>query len=307
VITSAVLAFALVAGGGLAVEHEPLACVRIDTYPRVEAHGVPAADVAAAELHFRTGTGGWYRIHMTRAGETWTALLPRPTTARDAFEYRVALTPSSLGEPVVSPAVSVPVTPTCATSSASSVAASIVVTIPEGAPVVPPVPAGFSPMGVVAAESPRAGSSRKPLLLAGAGVIGAAVIVGAAASSDGPVSEPDIPTFRLFATVPVPGSPVSLTAGSLRVFLTLSHAPSPPLDFEWSIWFRRPSDGQTCVLMQDTFRGADGTGLVLTAPLTATGGCGPAPFDTSNARLIIDVGADVVQDETLEIPFRFEP
>jgi hypothetical protein len=307
-VTIGALAYALLAGGGLSVEHEPLTCVRIDTYPRVEARGVPAAEVAAAELHFRAGSGGWYRIPMTRAGDAWVALLPRPTSARDRFEYQVALTSTSVDEPALSATVTVPVTPTCATASESSIAGSIVVTVPEGSPVVPPVPAGFSPVGVVAAEPPDAGSPRKPLILAGAGVVAAATVAGAVASTGQPPgSDVFIPAFMFNTTIPEPGSTVSIASGRVTVLVNMLQIPAEPVDFGFMVEFRSSASLAPCVVMSGTYNGADRIGLSLVTPLANTGFCGSPPIDTATLRLSITIGTIQAHEETVGFPFRFEP
>jgi hypothetical protein len=299
------LAVAALAGSGLSVEHEPLGCVRIDTYPRVVARGVPAGDVAAAELQFRTGTGGFYRTPMARTGESWTALLPRPTNARDTVEYRVALTSTSLGEPVTSPTVSAPVTPTCATASESSIAGPIVVTVPEGSPVVPPVPLGLSPIGVVAAEGAPGGGSRKPIVLAGAGVVAAAAVAGAVGATGEP-SNVVLPAFMFNNTTPAPGSTVSIASGRLTVLVNMLQVPAEPVDLLYIVEFRSAT-GTACVAMSGSYPGADRRELALVAPLTNLGSCGPTPIDTTTARIRIAIQELLAHDETVGFPFRFEP
>jgi hypothetical protein len=310
VITSdAVLAVAVLAGSGLAVEHEPLTCVRIDTYPRVEARGVPAADVAAAELQFRTGETGWYRTPMARTTDGWAALLPRPSGARDAFEYRVAFTSTQAGEPVSTPSVLVPVTSTCAASAVPAVPATIVVTVPEGAPVVPPVPAGFSPAGVAGAEVAAGGSSKTPLVIAGTGVVATAAIAGAVASTGGgpaPLPEVDVPTLRFNVTVPPPGSTVSVSSGTLSVFMLLDHVPTRSPVFDWRAEFLRGPIPAPCVSMSGRFGFIDTLGIILTAPLVPAAGC-TLPVDTTLLRMVFEVDGATVHLSTTEVPFRFEP
>jgi hypothetical protein len=310
--TGAVLAFGMLADGGLRVDHEPLRCARADYHARVVAAAEPAEEVASAELLFRTDQGGWYRISMGRTIGGWTALLPRTTSGRDAFEYQLLFTSTRAGEPVISPVVRVPVTATCAADSKSAVATTIVVTVPAGAPVVPPVPPGFSPTGVASARESENGhgSSRKPIaVLAAAGAVAALAVAGTSkATSDPPDEGPDIPFFLFNDAAPRPGTPVSLAAGGLTINVLMSHIPEQPIDLIWRAEFRQAANGPACVVMQDVFKGAQmRVALLLTAPLSSSGACGPTPVDTTVLRLTIDVGGEPVHDSTTGFPFRFEP
>ena len=112
----------------------------------------------------------------------------------------------------------------------------IVVTVPEGAPLVPPVPAGLSPAGVTAAaERPR---SKKGLKIAGAAAVvavGAATAVGVSASNEPepaavPAAGPPVQRHRA-----PPGSTISLSRDAPIVFLVMDHEPAQVVTFVWQV------------------------------------------------------------------------
>src|SRR5512132_2064935 len=52
---------------GVAIEHEPVACVIADRFPQLSASVRPAAGVARARVVFRAaGTPNWYFVEMSR-------------------------------------------------------------------------------------------------------------------------------------------------------------------------------------------------------------------------------------------------
>jgi hypothetical protein len=311
----ALVALAL-AEGVLQIEHQPLTCVRLDQYARVTAKAEPAAEVAAAELQFRAGQTGWYRTPMARTVDGWTALLPRPTTARDAFEYRVAFTSVRAEEVAATRSTMVPVTTTCAAAAESAVATAIVVRVPEGVPVVPPVPAGFSPTGVVSVEAaaaaskmahPATGSMNKPLVIAAAGGVAAAAIAGIASAGEDPKEpEADLPTARFNVTVPPPGSTVSVSSGTLSVIMLLDHIPTVSPVFDWIVELLGTPSEPPCVVMGGRFGSISSIGIVLTAPMVRGPGC-TLPADTSFLRVVLAVDGRPVHSSTTEAPFHFVP
>jgi hypothetical protein len=307
------LALSGAAAGALPVEiaHEPISCVPRDRYARVAARGVPADDVARVELQFRTGAdAAWYAIGMTAAAGEWSALLPRATSSLPAFEYRIEMTTRAAAT-ATTPPFGVRVadaSDACVGTAEDALDHPIMVRVPPGAPIVPPVPLGFSPAGVVAAHLQVAGGSQKPLVLIGSGgAFGAAAVI---ASSLGGSLDPaalDIPTFTFSGTFPDSGTVLSLEHGSLAVVVTMSREPSRALDFDWRLELRAEPEGPVCLVMENVFNDARRPlNVVLTAPLAATGACGQR-FEVAFARLTIDVAGTRALDSTRRLPFIIEP
>jgi len=197
--------------GGAAIEHTPVGCVVADTFPSFEARLTPADSVARARVFFR-GEGGssWYAVPMTRAGNTFTALLPKPKKSLPRFSYYVEVVDTGMSttrtaEHMTSVAAGAA---SCAPDmmAAPSVAtASVLVEAPSGAAA---IPAGFSGTSVTAAAPAAAagaaagaagvtaatggGVGATTIIVAGAGVaaVGAGAVVatnvvGSDAEGDG--------------------------------------------------------------------------------------------------------------------------
>ena len=298
--------FSLLLAAGIA--HQRVPCVPVDRYARVAAEAPSAAGVA---LEFRTTeSGSWYAARMAREGSTWTAFLPRPTRAGQRLEYRLKATETDATTASTDPAVVrvVATAAECEAESSASVGTPIVVTVPEGAPLVPPVPVGLSPAGVVAAqEKPRSNTALK--IAGGAAIvaIGAAVAAGTAASSS---DEPDeelftVPGFSFDRTVPTPGSTISVTQGDLQVFVRMAFEPALPITIVWQV--ELASSLGVCARMGGVFPGAQRpVGLIFSNPITVTGTCGTT-FEVSALRVAIDYQTETVYDQTVSVPFRFTP
>jgi hypothetical protein len=308
------LATAAVSGGAqIEILHEPVSCVTVDRYSRISAEGVPAHHVVRAEVQLRTGAdSAWYAIEMAAAGTGWSALLPRAMPSLSGFEYRIVMT-AGTGTAATTPPFTVHVSggaQGCAASQ-DALESSIVVHTPRGAPVVPPVPPGFSPAGVVAAQEPRPRRSKKPLVVgAGAAAIGGTAAVLASTTDDDRTPLPDvrdIPSFGFAGTIPNPGAVLSVSHDSLVILMTMSREPPRPFDFLWRLELWLTADDVVCAVMQGAFSGAKRPlNLVLTAPLSPTGACGQR-FDVSRGRLTIDVAGARVYDALLSLPFHLEP
>ena len=305
------LALALAAGTGAEaaapeVSHTPVACVPADRYARIVADA-PAA--ARAELQFRTAAaGGWYSARMEREGERWVGYLPRAARGLARYEYRVVATAADATSSATEVAAIAVVDGACDADSRADVETPIVVTVPAGAPLVPPVPAGVSPAGVVAAQEKK-GSSRTLKIVGGAAAvaIGAAVAAGTAASSSGEPDE-DVftpPAFSFDRTVPIPGSTISATQGSLQVFVRMSQEPALPITIVWQVELSGRQG--VCATMGGVFPGAQRpVGLIFSNPIRVTGECGTT-FDVSRLRVAIDYQGATVSDQIVEVPFHFEP
>ena len=139
--------------------------------------------------------------------------MTRPSTEATAGPYRARI--GVAGE--------------CDIAGRASVDAPIVVTVPAGAPLVPPVPAGFSPAGVVAAEPPK--RSSLPLKIAG-GVAAAAVIgVTAAATAETTgtpptMGAPTVPAISFNSIEPPPGSTVNYNRDRIVVHMLMAARPA---------------------------------------------------------------------------------
>jgi hypothetical protein len=307
-------------GRAFEVVHEPLTCVPPGRYARIVARGNPADAVASAEAQFRThSTADWYRVRLAAVDGGWEGLLPQPTASLSRFEYRVVLTGTDASTSETGP-VGVDVSPEgCPLRDDSATQASIVVQVPPGAPIVPPVPAGFSPVGASAPEgdrrlAPRPSSSgRSKALLIGAGVVGGAAAVvagGGSRESDGTSNGETlvIPAFVFTTTIPPPGSPVSVRSGQFGVVVTMDKEPSSPLPVDFRVTLLTSAAGTACATMNGRYAGAlRPLGLVLNAPITLLG-CGDA-FEVGYLLLFLTVNDRTVltQSVTLERPVRFEP
>jgi len=295
----------------LEIRHLPLPCVVVDRFARVAATASPAA--RTAELRFRADPAGpWYAVAMKPENGEWSAFLPRPTASLPRFEYSIVMSGEGQ-ETAETPAYPVTVgtdPAACGGADRSSVSSSIVVQVPAGAPVVPPVPLGFNPTGVVAAEQPVATGGKKAYIIGGAAAVAAAVgglAVAGGGSDTGPPGPDPIPGFHFEGTNPAPESTVSISQGTLQIFLRMDREPTDPLTVDWRAEWRATGFAPICVTMAGTLRGVQRpTDLVLTGPLLAQRPCG----DDSRASFVrIQVTANglSVFDMIGDLPFRFEP
>ena len=289
------------------IQHQPLPCVVADRFVRIAAKGSPPP--ASAELRFRTDPdGAWYALAMKAENGEWAAVLPRPMASLTGFEYRIAMTgEDAQTSETPAYAVKVGVDPSaCGGAALSAVSASIVVHVPRGAPVVPPVPRGFNPGGVVGTQDPEPAGPKKALLIGGAAAVAAGVAALAAGSeSEAAAASSDLPEFVVEGSIPAPGSTISLAGDTIQVLVRMSEEPAEPLTFNWSLEWRRDTLGAICVSMSGTFAGAQRpTGLVLTGPLAATPFCG-ASFDAGHVRFLINASGHGAVAQRLELPFHF--
>jgi hypothetical protein len=297
----------------IAIDHAPLRCVPYDRYTRIAAAGAPAGDVAAAQLQFRARSdGAWYSVGMAAQGAEWSAFLPRPTRPLDGFEYRIVMRAKDAAETATPPVV-VAVTPAaeCGDPARSSaeVAAPIVVRVPNGAPLVPPVPAGFSPAGVVAAEEIIRKSILPPLAI-GAGLAGgvaAAVALGGEALPTADLLRR--PEFEFAGTAPVPGSVLSPRGSALSLFLRVTGRASASFTILWTLDLLGPGGEVVCATVggRNTVPAALPTTITLTGALVPRSECGER-FEVESARLRVSfAGGSVAVPVPAPLPFHFEP
>ena len=265
----------------LELVHEPLACAAPDGYAHVSARGVPAEAVASGEVRFRVDPrGAWYTVRMTPSDGAWTAALPRPQSLLKGFEYQVALTGAD-AQSVTRGPVTVEVRSDCP-AAGTAVADAIVVQVPPGAPLVPPVPPGFSPVGVTG--PPVAKSSHRGLkVLGGVAVagVGAGVAAAVGSTTHAAPEEPQALTFAFDGVTPQPGT--TLTAGStLTVFLRVSPQPRRPLGYQWTMQLLSPS-GVVCSSLFGRTQGVQGETLIpLSTPVFAEPGRSAVRASTSH-------------------------
>lgn len=309
-LSLAALAAAPATARALEIDHAPLTCAAPDHYVLVGARGVPADAAVSAEVGFRLDARSpWYTVAMIRDGAAWSATLPRPTGALRQFEYRVVLTGPDASTAATAP-ISLRVEADCPAALGTAVASAIVVRVPPGAPTVPPVPSGFSPVGATApGAAPRL---VKKGLSATTFAVGAAVVAAGGAGAalalreEGPlVPEPDVPGFAFDRTMPPPGSTVSEPRGDrLSVVLLMSREPARPLTFEWGVELLASPAGPSCGVLAGTFADAQRLGVVLSSRV-ANGRCGPA-FDVSVLRISVLVRGTNVFQQDVPAPFHFE-
>ena len=290
-----------------AVDHVPLACVPAERYARVAIRA--DATGGAAELQFRTGeSGGWYGTRMAAEGQDRVAFLPRPARATGEIEYRIVVTRPSADAVTAGPyRARIGAAGECDTAGRASVDAPIVVTVPAGAPLVPPVPAGFSPAGVVAAAPPK----RSNLTLKIAGGVAAAAVIGITAAATAETTgappttgAPTVPPISFNGIEPPPGSTVNYNRERVVVHMVMAARPDVVLTLFWRVDFRR-ADGRSCLEMSGTSTATpDSNEFFLTAPLVSSGACG-FQFDTEAVHIGISHQNQRAYEQTPAIPYHF--
>src|SRR6266851_9898605 len=196
--------FVLLAAAPLAAQtptiaHRPVACVVARAFPRLEAQFAPRDSVATARVLFQTANAReWYSVAMTREGDSYSGVLPRPKKSLKAFRYYIEMVDSGMGTRRTSEYVA-----TVVGSGADChgkmmagglASATVLLQVPAGAAI---VPVGFEAAGVAAAGSGAAtsagavaassGGGSGGLIAAGAGVLaaGAAAAVVVASKDSG--------------------------------------------------------------------------------------------------------------------------
>jgi hypothetical protein len=300
-----VLPAAVDAGG---VDHTPLACIPADRYARVAAR---SAGATAADLEFRTRADGpWYRTRMVREGDAWVAFLPRPAQTLGEIEYRITTTDASAKpESGASVRARVGAPGECDDAGRAAVDAPIVVQVPEGAPVVPPVPPGLSPAGVVAAEAPK--RSNRALKIVG-GVAAVAIIGATAAGTAETTGEPPttgeapLPAISFNNIDPPPGSSFNYNRTPFVVHMRLATRPEAVRTVFWRVELRA-ANGRSCVEMSGTSTLVpDSNEFFLTTPLVSSGACGFV-FDVAAVYIAITHQNQLVFEQSLALPYHVEP
>ena len=308
-----VLLSAAAFAGPVQVRHDPIACVPGDRHVTITTRAEPADAAVAVELQFRAAGSDWYGVAMAREDGVWSGRLPRAAPTLEHFDYRIVTT-STDALVTASDPVAVAVSADCDTAGQASLTSSIIVRVPLGAPLVPPVPPGFSPAGVVSLQEHVVGGlkRREPpwsRYAVGAAVSGAA---GAAlAGLGGPVSEPRnvaIPSFAFQRVSPEPGTVLGPPT-TMQVFVNMDREPEQPLTVDWRFeLLDRNFQGfaPPCAMASGSLRAKTPLGLVLTAPLLPTGACGRS-FSTSFLTLVLTIDGQQVHEEAIPMPYTFQP
>ena len=173
------------------IRHDAPACLLADVFPRLVARVDPPGRVARVRADFRPEAATvWHSVVAELTDDGFVAVLPRPRLAARRVHYRFEATGPN-AETATSDAYAVDVVAdaaACGGTAAESVpSASVLVEVPPGAPLVPPVPAGFDPVGAVS-STPHKGTSRKKIGVLASVLIGGAAVAGgvAAAGSEPP-------------------------------------------------------------------------------------------------------------------------
>ena len=304
-MTAAAVLLALAAAPS-PLAHDPVACVAADRYTRVTARADEG--VAAADLEFRAAAdGGWYAVRMSGQGGTWSAMLPRPQERLRRFEYRLAATDAKANVSYSEAhAVTVGGCAEGGAETAAEVAEPIVVRVPAGAPLVPPVPAGFSPAGVVAAEPPAKASSWRKVAWVGGAAAAAAVGAAAAGVTENPPEDVVVPDFAIVGFTPPSGSDVSASRDRVMLLVDVTGEPRERLTFVWVAGLRAIGlSGEPCLQMTGTSNiGPERPiALVLSAPLQRRGFCGNT-YTTTSMTLTILVDGRVAREVTTPVELR---
>lgn len=309
-VVGVMLCAELAAAAGLdAIRHEPISCVPEGRYVTVTALGVPADHVASATLQFRHSAAapGWYTIRMTPGAGSWVGVLPRPMKELAEFDYRVVMTSKDLQARFTAPfSARVVADGTCGTP-AQNEAPSIVVEVPPGAPVMPPVPPGFSPAGVVAAAEPRAPDRRRNVKWAAGAAAAAAVGAVVAGIGPAPPKARPVPEIDILETSPPSGGTFSTSRDRLSVLVSVTGEPLEPITLTW-FFSLHASLLEPCLSMTDTLTlgPARPQTIELAAPLRTNGFCGTT-FNVHSARLTIVVDGLVAREVSKEVSIRVVP
>jgi len=195
------------------------ACFVAAGFPVVRALIDPFETVESARVFFRPEAYPlWYQVPMVRSGEGFLATLPKPRPSAQRVHYFVEATapghPQARGQQHIVPVVEDAAQCTGAPAETAETAA-VAVRVPKGAPMTPPVPPGFAPVGAVNLEDPERQKSPLSLVIAG----GFAAAVGGLFALPGPHQDPPAEGPRneitFIDSMPPPDSRLSLSSGPL--------------------------------------------------------------------------------------------
>lgn len=254
-------------------------------FPVLRALIEPADSVERASMLFRPeGYALWYQVPMRRSGEGFLAVLPKPRPSAQRIHYVVeAVAPGhprargqQLSAPVVEQAAQ------CAGAPAEAVeSAAVAVRVPDGAPLVPPVPPGFVPAGAVAVAVPASKSKTLPLVIAGgfAGVLGALAALPDPATVKAPPAATSEISF--LASDPPPDSRLSLSALPTLAVRLRVRPPRPvgPGAIRVTLFLSLSGNGTPCAVLVGQHAGFGAGGpqeILISGPLQQAMVCQPA-------------------------------
>lgn len=222
VLIFSLLTPAVAAAQGVGIQHDPVGCVVAERFPQFEARVVPIDRVSRVRLYFRPEGGRhWYSVAMTREGELFLGVMPKPRRSLKSFSYYIEATDvdfmASRTEEHAPQVVAGAAACQQQLLAATVPSASVVVEAPAGAPA---VPAGFSVSGVTTAGvagaagvGAGAGTGVSTGLVLGivggaAAAAGVAVAVGGGGGSTTPTTQPpSMTTPTTTTTMPPPPQP----------------------------------------------------------------------------------------------------
>jgi hypothetical protein len=195
------------------------ACILAGSFPVIGAAVDPWDSVESARLLFRPESHRlWYSVPMQRAGQRLVGVLPKPRPSAQRVVYYVEVTGHRQRARSVEQTVPVagdegdcPGAPAAVVDSAA-----LTVTVPKGAPAMPPVPPGFIPTGAVGAEG-GGGGAAAGLIMAGVGgsAAAAAVVMLRQGSHDRePFLQRFTPELVFLGSNPPPESTLSIAGGA---------------------------------------------------------------------------------------------
>ena len=160
--------------------------------------------------------------------------------------------------------------------------AALVVRVPKGAPLAPPVPPGFEPVGAVAEEGP--GQARRDLAITGGVLAGAAGTAVVLSGEDPPIHTPQEninPELNVLDSVPPPESRLSLAEGAVLTIRVRVLVPQAIHGGEVSVTLFRADQGVTrpCGVLRvfhDGFAQGAVNEVRLSGPLEQARACEPS-------------------------------
>jgi len=187
-VVTLVMAASTPALAEVVITHDRVDCVAALSFPVIRARLEPPGEVARARVYFQArGTTHWYYVEMKSQGDVaFAGTLPRPLKSLRSFNYYIETLGPAFAQgrsqeysaQVVGESESCPTGMTKATASGSAPSA-LLVSAPPGAP---PVPPGFSGLGLVTSVGGSAASAAGAGA-AGTGGISTGLLVGIGAAA----------------------------------------------------------------------------------------------------------------------------
>jgi hypothetical protein len=167
------------------IVHGPVGCIIGDSYPRLTAGFTPPEGVSRGRVRFKAAGGKhWYSVAMSKEGDAFVGVLPKPTQKLKAIDYYVEVIGSDFATtrtPDYKPVVAFGPGACKEGVAAGSVgSAAVILEVPAGAP---PIPVGFSNSGVVVSAAVAVAAAGAAAGTGGSGIGAGAVILGGVAAA----------------------------------------------------------------------------------------------------------------------------